>query len=262
MSSTHIFLLPLRVQHGGRGASTSGSRDRAGKPLPPPQPQSLFVRSALLYYPHTPSIFVADLPLPCGLPVAVALDMCLRPVNHSRRSGVVPPDVSAEAEGDDLSSASTLASTPSARVASRLLLPPPIAILFYSLSPSSSLLFFIAIAEGGSGVGDGKGRDGVPHLPRREEAAWGDEERRRRGRSVRRSTSGGSGSARKDDGGSGREDRRGGVAAAARRGRAAAAAVGQIARRSSGGGGGLARKGGGGARRSGGGGSVKRRRSE
>ncbi|EEE54629.1 hypothetical protein OsJ_01882 [Oryza sativa Japonica Group] len=102
MSSTHIFLLPLRVQHGGRGASTSGSRDRAGKPLPPPQPQSLFVRSALLYYPHTPSIFVADLPLPCGLPVAVALDMCLRPVNHSRRSGVVPPDVSAEAEGDDL----------------------------------------------------------------------------------------------------------------------------------------------------------------
>uniref|UniRef100_A0A0E0J1V1 Uncharacterized protein n=1 Tax=Oryza nivara TaxID=4536 RepID=A0A0E0J1V1_ORYNI len=100
MSSTHIFLLPLRVQRGGRGASTSGSKDRAGKPLPPPQPQSLFVRSALLYYPHTPSTFMADLPLPCGLPVAVALDTC--PVNHSRRSGVVPPDVSAEVEGDDL----------------------------------------------------------------------------------------------------------------------------------------------------------------
>uniref|UniRef100_A0A0D3EP27 Uncharacterized protein n=1 Tax=Oryza barthii TaxID=65489 RepID=A0A0D3EP27_9ORYZ len=176
MSSTHIFLLPLRVQRGGRGASTSGSRDRAGKPLPPPQPQSLFVRSALLYYPHTPSTFVADLPLPCGLPVAVALDTCLRPVNHSRRSGVVPPDVLAEAEGDDLCDvflehASALASTPSARAASRLLLSPPIAILFYSPSPSSSLLFFIAIAEGGSGVGDGKGRDGLPHLPRREEAA-------------------------------------------------------------------------------------------
>uniref|UniRef100_A0A0E0NTR5 BTB domain-containing protein n=1 Tax=Oryza rufipogon TaxID=4529 RepID=A0A0E0NTR5_ORYRU len=92
------------------GASTSGSGDGAGKPLPPPQPRSLSVRSASVCYPHAPSTsgaFVADSPLPCGLPVAAALepalDACLRPVDHVKALAASFRRMSsAEAEGDDL----------------------------------------------------------------------------------------------------------------------------------------------------------------
>uniref|UniRef100_A0A0D3FHA0 BTB domain-containing protein n=1 Tax=Oryza barthii TaxID=65489 RepID=A0A0D3FHA0_9ORYZ len=90
------------------GASTSGSGDGAGKPLPPPQPRSLSVRSASVCYPHAPSTsgaFVADSPLPCGLPVAAALepalDACLRPVDHVKALAASFRRMSsAEAEGD------------------------------------------------------------------------------------------------------------------------------------------------------------------
>ncbi|PWZ55476.1 Ethylene-overproduction protein 1 [Zea mays] len=75
-------------------ASTSGSGDAGGssngKPQPPPPPKTISMRSGSLYYPHaapsTSGAFVPEPHLPCGLPVAdalePALDACLRPVDH------------------------------------------------------------------------------------------------------------------------------------------------------------------------------------
>ncbi|KAL6901907.1 hypothetical protein ACP4OV_004783 [Aristida adscensionis] len=76
------------------GASTSGSFDgsasASGRPAPPPPPKTFSLRSGSLYYPHggpsTSAAFAAEPHLPCGLPVAAAieprLDACLRPVDQ------------------------------------------------------------------------------------------------------------------------------------------------------------------------------------
>ncbi|KAG2541505.1 ethylene-overproduction protein 1-like isoform X2 [Panicum virgatum] len=73
-------------------ASTSGSGDAggSGRPQPPPPPKTISLRSGSLYYPHaapsTSGAFTPEHHLPCGLPVAdalePALDACLRPVDH------------------------------------------------------------------------------------------------------------------------------------------------------------------------------------
>jgi tetratricopeptide (TPR) repeat protein len=77
----------------GASASTSSSGDAtggSGRPQPPPPPKTISMRSGSLYYPHagpsTSGAFVPEHHLPCGLPVAdalePALDACLRPVDH------------------------------------------------------------------------------------------------------------------------------------------------------------------------------------
>ncbi|KAL6649751.1 hypothetical protein ACP70R_013975 [Stipagrostis hirtigluma subsp. patula] len=93
------------------GASTSGSFDgsASGRPAPPPPPKTFSARSGSLYYPHaapsTSGAFAAEPHLPCGLPVAAALeprlDACLRPVDHVAALAASYRRVSAAAEGDD-----------------------------------------------------------------------------------------------------------------------------------------------------------------
>ncbi|KAF8683815.1 hypothetical protein HU200_044750 [Digitaria exilis] len=99
------------------GASTSGSSgDAAGastsRPQPPPPPKTISMRSGSLYYPHaapsTSGGFAPEPHLPCGLPVADALepslDACLRPVDHVGALAASYRRVSAAMEGggDDL----------------------------------------------------------------------------------------------------------------------------------------------------------------
>uniref|UniRef100_A0A0E0AIB2 Uncharacterized protein n=1 Tax=Oryza glumipatula TaxID=40148 RepID=A0A0E0AIB2_9ORYZ len=197
-----------------RGASTSGSGDGAGKPLPPPQPRSLSVCSTRVALLPARTLHVRGRLTPAmraarggGTPAGAGHVPTPRRPHQGTRA-------SAEAEGNDLCNVIL-------EQHRRPHLPvPPLA----SSSPTHChpLLFFIAIAEGCDGVGDGEGGDGLPRLPCWEEAA------------VRRRSDGG-GSARKGGGGSvgvrrsggGGVVQRAGVAAAmaARRGRAAAARV-------------------------------------
>ncbi|XP_066388948.1 ethylene-overproduction protein 1-like [Miscanthus floridulus] len=95
------------------GASTSGSADAGGssigKPHTPPPPKTISMRSGSLYYPHaapsTSGAFVPEPHLPCGLPVAdalePALDACLRPVDHVGALAASYRRVSAATAGPD-----------------------------------------------------------------------------------------------------------------------------------------------------------------
>ncbi|RLN41812.1 hypothetical protein C2845_PM01G12000 [Panicum miliaceum] len=92
-------------------ASTSGSGDAggSGRPQPPPPPKTISLRSGSLYYPHaapsTSGAFTPEHHLPCGLPVAdalePALDACLRPVDHVGALAASFRRVSATTEGGD-----------------------------------------------------------------------------------------------------------------------------------------------------------------
>ncbi|GJN31169.1 hypothetical protein PR202_gb19533 [Eleusine coracana subsp. coracana] len=67
----------------GAGSSNSGG---GGRTAPPPPPKSFSIRSGSLYNPTPSTSSGAEPHLPCGLPVAEALepalDACLRPVDH------------------------------------------------------------------------------------------------------------------------------------------------------------------------------------
>ncbi|RLN16315.1 hypothetical protein C2845_PM02G29190 [Panicum miliaceum] len=92
-------------------ASTSGSGDAggSGRPQPPPPPKTISLRSGSLYYPHaapsTSGAFTPEHHLPCGLPVADALeptlDACLRPVDHIGALAASFRRVSAATAGGD-----------------------------------------------------------------------------------------------------------------------------------------------------------------
>ncbi|CAN6320351.1 unnamed protein product [Urochloa humidicola] len=103
----------------GATASTSGSSDAASssssRPQPPPPPKAISMRQGSLYYPHaapsTSGAFAPEPHLPCGLPVAdalePALDACLRPVDHVAALAASYRRVSAATasggeDGDDL----------------------------------------------------------------------------------------------------------------------------------------------------------------
>ncbi|PUZ41507.1 hypothetical protein GQ55_9G511000 [Panicum hallii var. hallii] len=91
--------------------STSGSGDAggSGRPQPPPPPKTISLRSGSLYYPHaapsTSGAFTPEHHLPCGLPVADALeptlDACLRPVDHVGALAASFRRVSAATAGGD-----------------------------------------------------------------------------------------------------------------------------------------------------------------
>ncbi|OEL29554.1 Ethylene-overproduction protein 1 [Dichanthelium oligosanthes] len=92
-------------------SSTSGSGDAggSGRPQPPPPPKAISMRQGSLYYPHaapsTSGAFAPEPHLPCGLPVAdalePALDACLRPVDHVAALAASYRRVSAATAGGD-----------------------------------------------------------------------------------------------------------------------------------------------------------------